>query len=100
MRALGIKLNLSRWRVEGMVRVSDGGDLQRRHCGVSGGGMVEDRVEHPLVVLPGKKVVEAQSLGQLLENPDRGARLSRRIENTRHQVEMGVRALATDFLEP
>ncbi len=108
-RALRVELDLARRSIKRVSRVGDVRDLERADPalaseradgGVSGGRMIEDRIERALVVLPGEEVSHAQALGELLENPDGGARLPRRIEDLWHQVQMGVGALAAKLLQP
>src|ERR1700687_2533748 len=108
-RALGVELDLAGRSIKRVSRVGDVRDPERADPalasergdgGVSGGRMIEDRIERALVVLPGEEVTHAKAPGELLENPDDGACFARRIEDLRHQVQMGVGALAAELLQP
>jgi hypothetical protein len=63
--------------------------------------MVEDRVERALVGGPGVEVPSTPSASrELPQDPHGRARLARRLQHLRHQVEVRVRALAAELLEP
>ena len=108
-RALGDELHLARRRVEGMRRVGDVRDAQRMDAARGpdiGDGrvtrrlMIEDDVDHGLVGGPREEVVHAETPRQLPQDPRHRAGLARRLEDLRHQVEMRVRALHAELLEP
>ena len=62
--------------------------------------MIEDRVDRSLVGLPWEEVDEVQTPSQLLENPHERPRFAGRVEDLRHQIEVGVRAFAAQLFEP
>ena len=108
-RPLRVELDLSGRRREAKVGVADVGDPEGadaalrgegRHGSVAGGGMVEDRVEGPRLLRPRVEVGEAEPPRQLPHHPGGRARLPRWLQHLRHQVEVRVRALGADLLEP
>src|SRR5437867_10897999 len=107
--ALGDELHLSRRSVEREIRICDMRDLQRAdptlggeggRGRVTGGGMVEQRIERARLFGPGKEIAHLETPGQFAQHPGRRPRLAWRVEHLRHQIEMGVRALAAGSLEP
>src|SRR3954468_21927648 len=62
--------------------------------------MVEERIERARLLGPGKVVGYPEPLRQIAQDARDGPRLTGRIEDFRHQVQMRVRALAADVLEP
>src|SRR3954471_22463462 len=62
--------------------------------------MVEERIERSRLLGPGKVVGYSEPLRQIAQDARDGPRLTGGIEDFRHQVQMRVRALAADVLEP
>ena len=74
---------------------------QRGDRGMPRRGVIEDRVDGPLVALPGIELGrKPQAGGESLEDERQGAGLARRLEGPVHEVEMRIGALAAQLLEP
>src|SRR5439155_4087333 len=95
--------------VEREIRICDMRDLQRAdptlggeggRGRVTGGGMVEQRIERARLFGPGKEIAHLETPGQFAQHPGRRPRLAWRVEHLRHQIKMGVRALAAGSFEP
>src|SRR5262245_31271557 len=73
---------------------------QRRDARAAGAGVIENRVDHRLLRPPRMKAVEVQALCQLSDQPVDRSCFTWWIERRLHQVEMRVRHLASQLLEP